>query len=59
MQGKGKLKDFPHYRTIAENGLHFVELTPQQVTLLTDMFSWSMQQPEARALLEYMLAPPE
>ncbi len=58
MQGKGALKDFPHYRTIAENGLHFVEFTTQQVTLLADMFSWSMQQPQARELFEYMLAPP-
>ncbi len=58
VQGKGELKDFPHYRTIAENGMHFVELTPQQVTLLADMFSWSMQQPKAKELIEYMLAPP-
>jgi hypothetical protein len=58
MNGKGELKDFSHYRTIAENGLHFVELTPQQVNVLADMLSWSMQQPEARELLEYMLAPP-
>ncbi len=59
MQGKGELKDFSHYRTVAENGLHFVELTPQQVNVLADMLSWSMQQPEARDLLEYMLAPPD
>jgi len=59
MQGRGELRDFPHYRTIAENGLHFVELTAQQVTLLADMFSWSMQQSEARELLEYMLAAPK
>jgi len=59
LQGKGELKDFSHYRTIAENGMHFVELTPQQVNILTDMLAWSMQQPGARELFEYMLAPPE
>lgn len=59
MRGKGELRHFPHYQTIAENRLHFIELTAQQVTLLTDMFSWSMQQPKARELLEYMLASPE
>lgn len=52
---KGPLKDFPNYRTIAENKMHLIELTPQQVTLLADMYDWSLRQPQARKLLQSML----
>jgi hypothetical protein len=42
--GHGALKDFPNYATIGEEWFHLVELTAPQVSTISDMFAWSIEQ---------------
>ncbi|MBT6229788.1 MAG: hypothetical protein HOI47_24365 [Candidatus Scalindua sp.] len=44
IEGKQPLKRFPNYKTIGENWLKLIQLNPEQVSLIADMFSWSIQQ---------------
>ena len=44
IEGKQPLKRFPNYKTIGENWLKLIQLHPEQVSLIADMFSWSIQQ---------------
>ncbi len=38
----GPFRKFPNYSTVDENGLHLVELTPEQVNLLADLSCWNI-----------------
>lgn len=38
----GKFKHFPNYKTVDENFLDLVELTPEQVNLLADLCCWNV-----------------
>lgn len=40
----GKFKHFPNYKTVDENFLDLVELTPRQVNLLADLCCWNVLQ---------------
>ncbi|MEM7114440.1 MAG: hypothetical protein AAF614_18540 [Chloroflexota bacterium] len=50
----GPFKHFPNYKTMLENGLDLVELTPEQVNLLADLSCWNMLQ--SQDLLESLFA---
>ncbi|MGR3294285.1 MAG: hypothetical protein ACUZ9M_09755 [Candidatus Scalindua sp.] len=55
IKGEQPLKDFPNYKTIGENWLKLIQLKPEQVSLLADMFSWSIY--ENRTVFKQFLAP--
>ena len=54
-EGKQPLKDFPNYKTVGENWLKLIQLKHEQVSLIADMFSWSIQQNST--VFEKFLAP--
>lgn len=55
IEGKQPLEGFPNYKTIGENWLKLIQLKPGQVSLIADMFSWSIQ--ENSTIFEQFLAP--
>jgi|APSaa5957512622_1039677.scaffolds.fasta_scaffold29035_1 hypothetical protein len=55
IEGKQPLKGFPNYKTIGENWLKLIQLKPEQVSLIADMFSWSIQ--KNSTIFEQFLAP--
>ncbi|MBT3879185.1 MAG: hypothetical protein HON76_00485 [Candidatus Scalindua sp.] len=55
IKGEQPLKDFPNYKTVGENWLQLIKLYPEQVSLIADMFSWSIQQNSTK--FEEFLAP--
>ena len=55
IEGKQPLKGFPNYKTIGENWLKLIQLKPEQVSLLADMYSWSIQ--KNSTIFKQFLAP--
>ena len=40
---RGPFRDFPNYKTIGEDALDLIQLTPPQVNLLADLTCWAVQ----------------
>ncbi len=51
----GPFRDFPNYKTMGENFLELLQLTPEQVNLLAEMTCWSVlaQKREIEALFDF------
>jgi hypothetical protein len=52
---RGKFRHFPNYKTVDENFLDLVELTPEQVNLLAHLCCWNVL--ENRDTFKDLLSP--